>query len=107
MNTAPTSQTIITEADVLGFFQTASNLVAPKFPDLTDVSVGTAIISGVPQFRVSGYDSGQHYQYGYGTTVDAACADMRKQIGDAATKAAKLREDATKMLAEADRLTGT
>lgn len=102
MNNA--TPTVITEADVLAFFNNAKQTNAAQFPFLDSLHFGINI--GCDKFQVGGFDRNSNYITGYGASLDGAMADLRAKVGTPETKAAKLREQAAKLIAEANEIQG-
>jgi len=95
----------ITEADMLAYLRDVTAYYAPKFPELRDFNAGAAY--GNAGVALMGY-TGTAYNtaVGIGPTFPSAADELRKNLGTKAHHAAKLREQAAKLIAEADKLEG-
>lgn len=96
----------ITEADMLAYLRDVTAYYAPKFPELRDFNAGSAYSNaGV---ALMGYtDAAYTAAVGIGPTFPSAADELRKKLGTPADNAAKLREQAAKLIAEADKLEST
>lgn len=92
----------ITEADVIGFFEEATEKYAPMFPEMTEL-YATHCRLGVGLY---GYIKGTNYEtaQGYGDTFEEAAKQLREKLGTPENVAAKKREQAARLIAEADAL---
>lgn len=92
----------ITEADVIGFFEEATEKYAPMFPEMTEL-YATHWRLGVCLY---GYIKGTNYEtaQGYGDTFEAAANQLREKLGDRKTLAAQKRAEGLRLLAEAEEL---
>jgi hypothetical protein len=99
------SAPVITEAAVLAFFAQVNAQYAPQFPELREFKATCGFGTEVGFFGYTNdrYDTAQ----ATGPTFAEAATKLRTMLGTPESKAAKLREEASKMLAEADRITGT
>lgn len=82
------------EQDILRYLQTATQIHAPKFPEITEFGICTK--NSGDGFVAGGYGS-NGWLCGFGATVTAALDSLRAQIPDP-------RERISKLLAEADAL---
>jgi len=89
---------------VLAFFAEVTAKYAPQFPELREFKAICGFGDGVSFFGYTNekFDAAQ----AQGATFAEAAAKLRAVLGTPESKAAKFRDDAAKMLAEADRITG-
>lgn len=92
---------IITETDVAHFLSTRANAI--KLPEWASLSVTSPGYGGGVTYSVYGHAEGFAWVIGSGKSVAEALAQFTKQIPPTgAALAAKKREEAAKLLAEAD-----
>lgn len=97
----------INEADVATYLNAKRLQFAPQFPELSEFGAGMRISYDTDRKPCSlcGY-LGDNYAVHFGATFDEAAADMRAKIGLPSDRAKANREQAAKLLAEAEWLEG-
>jgi len=95
----------ITEANMLAYLRDVTEFYAPQFPELCNFSAGAAHGNAAVAF-FGDTDNKYNSICGIGLTFEAACADLRAKLGNPKGNAAKLREQAAKLMAEANKLEG-
>ena len=91
----------ITEADMLAYLRDVTAYYAPAFPELKYFNAGA--VQETMQVYLSGTASTGHTMSA-GKTFREAADKLRKDLGSNTDNAAKLREQAAKLIAEADKL---
>jgi hypothetical protein len=95
----------ITEAGMLAYLRDVTAKYAPQFPEVLNLNAQTSSDnSKVILFCYK--DTSYNAAIGYGDTYAEAAVDLRAKLGSAKDNAAKLREQAAKLIAEADKLEG-
>ena len=94
--------TQITEADVKAFTQRLQAFYAPLFPEIRDLHVS---IDNTDKFCLHGYvGPGYETRLVIGETFEECAKKLREELGTTKSKVAKMRQEAAKLLEEADKL---
>lgn len=95
----------INEADMLAYLRDVTAKYAPQFPELREFNASSSVDR--LQVILHGYiNDNWDACFGYGKTYVEAAVNLRAKLGSAKDNAAKLREQAAKLIAEADKLEG-
>lgn len=94
----------ITEADVIGFFRDATAKYAPQFPEIPELGATySQFTRKVGFFGWVGGEIGKDVS-AYAHTFEEAARQLREKLGTPENVAAKKREQAARLIAEADAL---
>lgn len=96
----------ITEADMLAYLRDVTAKYAPQFPELRNFRPTLNSTESLVFFLGYTSDDDRVGVCGGGVSWDNAATNLREQLGPRAVAASRLREQAAKLIAEADKLEG-